>query len=120
MIKGVKFVSIPVRDQKKAVEFWTEKVGLQILTDQPWNDTARWVELGFGGNSTRLVPFPMREDDRTGQFMNVTFYADDVEGTYKEMSARGVEFVAPPKRESWGTSAIFKDPEGSQFLISSK
>jgi hypothetical protein len=31
-----------------------------------------------------------------------------------------VEFVKPPKKEDWGTAAIFKDPDGNQFVISSR
>src|SRR5262245_29474262 len=121
MIRGVKFVSIPVRDQKAAIAFWTEKVGMQVITDQPWSDTIRWVELGFAGHPTRVVPFPMDDTyGRIGQYMNVTFYCDDVERTYQELSARGVEFAGPPKKEDWGTSAIFKDSEGTQYLLSSK
>ena len=55
-----------------------------------------------------------------GGFMNVTFAADDVEATAKELKARGVEFVQEPKTESWGTSAIFKDSEGNQFVLGTK
>lgn len=120
MIKGVKFVSIPVRDQKAALEFWTEKLGFQIMTDQPFNDKQRWIELGLPGNATRVVLFHMDGwEDKIGAFMNVVFYADDVVRTHKDLADRGVEFVAPPKKESWGTSAIFKDQDGSQFVLSS-
>ena len=41
--------------------------------------------------------------------MNITFTADDVEATAKEMKAKGVEFVQEPKKADWGTAAIFKD-----------
>ena len=34
MIRGIKFASIPVRDQKEAVKFYTEKLGFKIITDQ--------------------------------------------------------------------------------------
>ena len=37
MISQVKFVSIPVRDQSRALDFYTEKLGFTILTDQPLN-----------------------------------------------------------------------------------
>jgi hypothetical protein len=33
---------------------------------------------------------------------------------------RGVNFVALPKKESWGTSAIFKDSDGNQYVLSSR
>lgn len=46
-------------------------------------------------------------------------YSDDVKKTYDELVAKGVEFVSPPKKESWGTSAMFKDPDGNSFVIGS-
>jgi predicted enzyme related to lactoylglutathione lyase len=36
------------------------------------------------------------------------------------MTGRGVEFVKPPKKEDWGTSAIFKDTDGNSFVLSSR
>jgi hypothetical protein len=58
MIKGVKFVSIPVRNQKAAIEFWTTRVGLQIMSDQPYDDRQRWIELG--AQDTRRRSFRSR------------------------------------------------------------
>jgi predicted enzyme related to lactoylglutathione lyase len=52
--------------------------------------------------------------------MNIVFYADDVERAHKDLTARGVEFVTPPKKETWGTSTIFKDQDGTQFVLCSK
>ena len=40
MIKAVKFVSIPVRDQDRALAFYTEKLGFTVLTDQPFDPEA--------------------------------------------------------------------------------
>jgi predicted enzyme related to lactoylglutathione lyase len=36
------------------------------------------------------------------------------------MESKGVEFAAEPKKESWGTSAIFQDPDGNKFVLSSR
>jgi catechol 2,3-dioxygenase-like lactoylglutathione lyase family enzyme len=121
MIKGLKFVSVPVRDQQQAIAFWTEKLGFSIVTDQPFDDTQRWVELGLPGNPVRVVLFHMPGwDERIGKVMNVAFYADDVAKAYQQLSARGVEFVQVPTKEHWGTSAIFKDQDGSQYVLSSR
>ena len=121
VIKAIKFASIPTRDQDAALEFWTTRVGFQVATDQPFDDTQRWIELRIPGAETRLVLFtPQGHEDRIGSFSNVTFVADDVQKTYDELAARGVEFMKPPKTEPWGTSAIMKDPDGNVFVISSK
>jgi predicted enzyme related to lactoylglutathione lyase len=121
VIKAIKFASIPVRDQDAALDFYTTKLGFQVATDQPFDDKQRWIELRIPGAETRLVLFtPTGHEDRIGTLSNVTFVADDVQKTYEELRARGVQFTAPPKAAPWGTAAIMKDPEGNVFVISSK
>jgi predicted enzyme related to lactoylglutathione lyase len=118
MLKKVKFVGIPVGDQERALSFWTKQIGLQVATDQPMGDGRRWIELKIPGAQTGLVLFtPPGHEDRIGTFQNVSFNVDDVEETYRQLSERGVEFLQPPKKEAWGTSAIFKDPDGNSFVI---
>ena len=121
MIKGIKFASIPVHDQDRALEFYTRKVGFIVATDQPFDGSQRWIELRIPGADTRLVLFtPAGWEDRIGGFQNVTFVADDVEATAADMAARGVVFDGPVKKEPWGTAAIFRDPDGNAFVISSR
>jgi len=121
MIKNVDFVSIPVTDQKRAVRFYTEQLGFTIFTDQPFNDTQRWIELKIAGAQTRVVLFtPDGHENRVGGFQNLTFHCDDVDRTYEELKARGVEFTQEPRTEHWGRMAMFKDSEGNIFLVSAK
>jgi predicted enzyme related to lactoylglutathione lyase len=122
MIKGVKFINIPVADQARALKFYTEKLGLAIATDQEMGPGGqRWIELRIPGAETRLSLFtPPGHEDRVGTFVPLSLWSDDVEGTYETLRARGVEFVAPPKREPWGTSVIFRDSEGNQLHIGSR
>lgn len=119
MIKQIKFVSIPVRDQNRALDFYTEKLGFTIITDQPFDEKQRWIELRVPRAETRIVLFTTDADkDRIGSFMNISYLCDDIEKTYSELSVRGVEFNGSPKKEPWGTFAIFKDSEGNSFVIS--
>ena len=119
MIKAVKFVSIPVRDQDRALEFYTKKLGMRVVTDSPFDGTQRWIELAVPRAETKVVLFTAPgQDSMIGGFMNITFAAADVEQTASELKARGVEFVQDPEKADWGTSAIFKDPDGNQFVLS--
>ena len=121
MIKCIKFVSVPTNDQDRALAFYTEKLGFKVLTDHPFNDKQRWIELGIDGAETRFVLFtPDGQQDRIGTFFNGALACDNVEKTYKELSALGVEFVSEPKQEQWGTFATLKDPDGNQFVLSSR
>lgn len=121
MIKAVKFVSIPVRDQDAALVFYTEKLGFQVLTDQPFGGGQRWIELRIPGSDTKVVLFtPPGHEDRIGMFSNVTFMTDDIDRTHEELTARGVVFTAPPTKQPWGHFAKFEDPDGNQFVLSTK
>ena len=119
MIKGVKFVSIPVRDQDRALEFYTKKLGMRIITDSPYDDTQRWIELGFPRAETKVVLFTAEAHaPMIGGPLNITFMAEDVVATAAELKARGVEFVQDAQKADWGTAAIFKDPDGNVFVLS--
>src|SRR5579872_5444853 len=116
MIKQIKFVSVPVTNQQRSLEFYTQKLGMRVLTDQPFDGTQRWIELGFPRAETGLVLFTAQGQEKMiGGFMNISFTADDVLETAKELKARGVEFVQEPEKADWGTAAIFKDCDGNQF-----
>lgn len=121
MIRRIKFVSVPTRDQDRALEFYTKKLGFHIVTDQPFDDRQRWIELSVPGADTGLVLFtPEGQEDRIGSFSGVSFWTDDAQATYEELKARGVEFVQQPQKADWGTAAVFKDPDGNAFVLSSR
>ena len=52
MVRGIKFVGIPVRDQDVSLKFYTETLGLKVVTDQPFTDTQGWIELLIPGAET--------------------------------------------------------------------
>ena len=119
MITHLKFASIPVSDQARSLDFFTEKLGFKIVTDQPFDDKQRWIELRIGNSESRLVLFtPPGQEDRIGGFFNGSLACDDCEATYRQLKARGVE-VSEPKKEPWGTYMIVKDPDGNQFVVGS-
>ncbi len=120
MIKGIKFLGVCVSDQDRAVKFYTEKLGLRIRTDQPFNEKQRWIELQIPGAETGMVLFtPEGQEDRIGTFVNTSIACDNIDRSYEELKARGVEFSTPPTSQPWGKFAVFKDPDGNSFVLSS-
>jgi len=120
MIKQIKFISIPVADQNRALDFYTDKLGFTIITDQPFDEKQRWIELRIPKAETRVVLFtPEGEEKRIGSFLNMSYTCDDIDKTYDELKKRGVEFEGPPQNQTWGTYAMFKDSEGNRFVVSS-
>jgi predicted enzyme related to lactoylglutathione lyase len=122
MIRGIKFISVPVKDQNKALAFYTESLGFKVRTDQEFIPGGqRWIELSIPGSDTGLALFtPEGHENRIGSFQPISFWCDDVFQTAVVLKERGVKFFQEPKREQWGTSAIFEDPESNQFVLSSR
>jgi catechol 2,3-dioxygenase-like lactoylglutathione lyase family enzyme len=120
VIKAIKFANVPVTDQDRALDFYTKKLGFRVVTDAPFHGPQRWIELGLPRAETKLVLYAAPgQEGWIGGLINVAFVADDVEATAREMKARGVEFVQEPRKADWGTSAIFKDPDGNRFVLAS-
>src|SRR5690348_18276686 len=121
MIRGISIASIPVRNQDSALKFYTEKLGFKVLTDQPFTPKQRWIELAIPGAESGLSLFtPEGHENRIGTFQPISFWCDDVFQTAEVLKERGVKFFQDPKKESWGCSAIFEDPEGNKFVLSSR
>jgi catechol 2,3-dioxygenase-like lactoylglutathione lyase family enzyme len=121
MIKRIKFLGISVRDQDRALRFYTDKLGFRVLTDQQFSEKQRWIELTIPGAETGIVLFtPEGHEDRIGTFLNTSWEVDNVEKTYSELQAKGVEFIRAPEKQPWGTFVIMKDSEGNQIVLSSR
>jgi catechol 2,3-dioxygenase-like lactoylglutathione lyase family enzyme len=121
MIRGIKFVGIPVRDQDVALKFYTEALGMKVMTDQPFTPKQRWIELMIPGADTGVALFtPDGHENRIGESQSISFWCDDVFATAEAMKKKGVVFTKEPTAESWGSVAVFKDADGNQLVLSSR
>ena len=103
------------------MNFYTKALGLKVATDQAFNDQQRWIELLIPGAETGVALYtPEGHEKRIGEFQSIAFWCDDVFATTKVLKSKGVAFAQEPKNEPWGAIAIFKDPDGNQFALSSK
>jgi predicted enzyme related to lactoylglutathione lyase len=119
MITCARSIPVYVRDQQQAVDFYVSKLGFEKRRDEPMGPGARWIELAPPGAETVLVPFtPPGSEDKIGTFSGIVFDCDDIEGTYRDLVAKGVEFTHPPALQPWGMKlAQFKDLDGNGFVL---
>lgn len=118
MITNVRFASVTVTDIDEAMRFYTETLGLPVVRETPLPGGNRFVMLGLSGGGSNLVfsmPLPGQEHTPT---RNIALGADDVQATFEELSAKGVEFARPPAQTPWGgVEAAFVDPFGNTFMV---
>jgi predicted enzyme related to lactoylglutathione lyase len=120
MITRTKLVTVWVSDQDKAFDFFVNKLGFEVKTDQTMN-SFRWLEVAPSGAETHLAlarPNPGQKDATIGEFTGISFDADDLQATYDNLVAKDVHFTAPLAEQPWGGQlAQFVDPDGNVFML---
>ena len=129
MAMQFKLTSIVVNDQKKAIAFYTAKLGFQIKTQIHVHGAGfDWITLvspdAPDGTELALEPMGMEfartfyETLYAKKIPATAFAAADVEAEYKRLKAAGVEFTQPPKKEGdFPMTAVFDDTVGNLIQI---
>jgi lactoylglutathione lyase len=123
-LTGIQSVSIYVSDQDKALDFYVNKLGFEKHEDAPLgiaeDASLRWVTVAPPGSQTEIVlvkGYANWSEERVGNFAGIVYSVQDIEGTFKELKARGVEITEEPNKQPWGTQAQFKDQDGNTFVV---
>ena len=134
MLKHLTTVQIWVHDQDEALDFYTEKLGLELRDDVtvPELGNFRWLTVGVPGQDDvaivlMAVPGPPVFDEETrgqiqalvakGAATGLFFSTEDIDATYTELKGRGVEFQQEPTQQPYGIDAGFRDPSGNQMRM---
>jgi predicted enzyme related to lactoylglutathione lyase len=103
---AIKFVA----DMDKAVKFYRDVLGLKVKFESPG-----WSEFVTG--ETTLALHPASDKNPAGK-VELGFTVADVETFYRDMSAKGVLFSMPPKKQDFGgVLAQFVDSEGAHCSV---
>lgn len=136
MISGVGSVAVLVNDPKKALKWYRDVLGFEVVNgaghpvflrphgggtmihlcskcdawegDKPGGRTGIWIRCG------RL----RKTKDRETGTVVVASDPKGVEKTYHELRSKGAKFSEELKTEWWGKYAILQDPDGNEFEIS--
>jgi len=103
---AIKFVA----DMEKAVKFYRDVFGLTVKFESPG-----WSEFVTGDSTLALHP---ASDKNPAGKVELGFTVVDVEAFYRDMSAKGVLFTMPPKKQDFGgVLAQFVDSEGAHCSV---
>jgi catechol 2,3-dioxygenase-like lactoylglutathione lyase family enzyme len=121
MNKYIAHIALVVHDYDEAIEFYTGKLGFNLIEDTKINETKRWVLVRPPGSKECcvLLAKAANEEQRakvgnqTGGRVFLFLYTDDFWRDYKALQRNGIEFIRDPVVESYGTVAVFKDLYGN-------
>ena len=105
MISGISKIVVPVDDQVRAKEFWTSRLGFDVVSDESYGDE-RWIEVSPPAGGPVIVLSPRKAVDAPREVPDqlphspVFFTCDDIEATHRELVERGVRFPVPPGQDA--------------------
>jgi catechol 2,3-dioxygenase-like lactoylglutathione lyase family enzyme len=130
MISRLNVATIMVLDKEEAIDFYVNKLGLEVGNDVRQGDY-RWLTVRVPGDSTEISleqPGPPLHDAATaerlrelitkGAMVGLVFLTDDARALYETLKARGVtDFTQEPTEHFYGTDMGVRDPFGNPIRI---
>ncbi|GAB4103740.1 VOC family protein [Micromonospora taraxaci] len=122
---------IYVLDQDEALDFYVNKLGMEVNTDQDLG-FMRWLTVNLPGDPEREIllekPGPPAMDPATaeqvrelltkgalGGYLFMT--TDDAHKTHEDLVAKGVEITDEPTERPYGIDFGIRDPFGNKIRI---
>jgi len=121
VLKNIFYTTVLVSDQDRALDFYTNVLGLEKRAENPTPDGPRFLTVAVEGDDFQLVLWPgtpgRAESAMGAPPPSVTIETDDCRQTVEELKARGVEFVSDVLEFPWGYVAQFHDPDGNRLQL---
>ena len=134
MLKQLTHVQVWVHDQDEALDFYTNKLGMEVREDVtvPEMGNFRWLSVGLPGQDDVAITLmdipgpPVFEEETRQKILDLLsrgasgglfFTTDDAQQSFEELKGRGVEFTQEPTEQPYGIDAGFRDPSGNHFRM---
>jgi catechol 2,3-dioxygenase-like lactoylglutathione lyase family enzyme len=122
----IKFVSVMVKDQERALQFYTDVLGFTKMADLPVGEY-RWLTVtspdGVDGVELVLEPmgFPPAQEYQKALFdagiPATAFTTSDIAGEFERLKSAGVAFRGEPVAMGPITGVIFEDTCGNLIQL---
>jgi catechol 2,3-dioxygenase-like lactoylglutathione lyase family enzyme len=121
-LQSIAAVALVVADYDEALDFFTGKLGFDVVEDTPLPGGKRWLLVRPPGGGTALLlaraatpQQASRVGDQTGGRVFLFLRTDDFWRDFHDMQSRGVRFSEEPREEDYGTVAVFLDLYGNRW-----
>jgi catechol 2,3-dioxygenase-like lactoylglutathione lyase family enzyme len=130
MITNVSLVSVWVVDLDESLAFYTDVLGFLPGDDISFGADFRWVTVVHPNQpelqlhlTTPSKPLSddmiaaMQRAQAEGGLPGVGLQVDDCHETFRELSAKGVEFLQEPQERPYGVEALMRDNSGNWIVL---
>ena len=113
-------IALVVRDYDEAIDFYTKRMGFELLEDTPLSETKRWVVVCPNGSSTSLLLAKAVGDQQIAAIGNQTggrvflfLHTDDIARDQQLLLENNIRIIRGPDTAPYGTVLVFEDLYGN-------
>ena len=121
MLEKVVYTSVFVSDQDRALDFYTNVLGLEQRIDNPTPGGPRFLTVAVKGQDVELVLWPgtpgQPQPTEAGVPALCTIETSDCRQAVEALTSRGVQFESEVLEHPWGLTASFLDPDGNRVRL---
>lgn len=128
-VTQVATVVVPVNDQQRALDFYTEVLGMRTINDFRYPTGEWWLEVSPAEGSSNLCLVAATPERPAGVETGIVLSSTSVEHDRSTLAARGVDVddaLLPTDRvTTWSGAPLMgfpdqfrlRDPDGNSFLV---
>jgi catechol 2,3-dioxygenase-like lactoylglutathione lyase family enzyme len=121
----IKIISVLVLDQDEAIEFYTKKLGFELLEDKPFGES-RWVTVASPDQRDVTLALELAASaadkaivgKQAGSHALLGLDTSNCRADYQRMKPLGVKFLGEPQSGPWGTGVELEDLYGNRLFLS--
>ncbi len=122
-MQRISAVTLVVPDYDAGIAFYVDVLGFDLIADTDLGGGKRWVLVAPGGDAgTRLLLAKadgpeqrLAIGNQTGGRVSFFLTTDDFARDHEAFAQKGARFLETPRREPFGTVAVFADPFGNKW-----
>jgi catechol 2,3-dioxygenase-like lactoylglutathione lyase family enzyme len=116
-ITHIQLLSVPVADQDRAIRFYVDTLGFDLIADNAMSPAQRWVQVAPKGAATSITLVTWFENMPPGSVSGLVLETDDLDADVAALGQRGLTFDGDIQAAPWGRYVTFKDPDGNGLVL---
>lgn len=116
-------ISILVNNYDEAIEFYTQKLGFELISDEKLTETKRWVLVKPKGQGDCSILLAKAHGDvqkkyigtQAGGRVFLFLSTDNFDRDYENLKKQNIKIVREPSDEPYGRVAVFEDLYGNKW-----
>jgi lactoylglutathione lyase len=117
VVTGIRTIGVPVRDQDRALAFYTGTLGLSVRMNVPMGGGSRWIEVAADGAPTSIALIPATAPAPAGVETGIRLTTANAEALHAHLVAAGADTDAVLRWAAVPPMFAFRDQDGNGLEI---